>query len=78
MTVGRGEYKSKRKTVKIYMVRLGTATQKACVCFSKQSQSSSDGSLLLVSGFWPNSMDSNASHILLFQLTMDIFLVSVF
>lgn len=64
--------------MKIYMAGLDTAARRACVWIPKQSQSSSEGSLISVSGFWLNSMDSNASHILLFQLTMDIFLVFVF
>lgn len=52
--------------------------QRACMCIPKQSQNSSVGSLLLVSGFEPHFMDSNVSDTLLFQLLLDIFLVSVY
>lgn len=64
----------KRKTMKVYMVGLRHSSPEP----GRASQSSSEGSLLSVSGFGPHSVDPNASHILLFQLTMDVFSVSVY
>lgn len=64
----------KRNAMEMYMVGLRRSSREP----GRVSQSSSEGSSLSVSGFWPHSVDSNASHILLFHLTMDIFLVSVY